>query len=69
MGPEISKIKLPNEPFSGMDRISIEEFETSGIMTSIATDVNKENWPIWLGKLIENATRAQVYPLLMKDNF
>ena len=69
MGPKISKVQLPNEPFSGIEKVSIEEFEESGIMTAIARDVRKDSWPIWLGKLIQNASRAQTYPILMKEKF
>ena len=66
-GPEIVDVRLPQTPFSGVDKISFEEFSNTDFMSRIARDVYKDNWPQWISTLLHETDHVHVYPLIIKE--
>ena len=62
-------VKLPSTPFSGIDKISIDQFVDTNMMDRISKDVNKDNWPHWISTLLQESDHSHVYPLMIKDSF
>ena len=51
-----------------MTKLNDDEFEELGFMEFIAKDVPMEYWPRWLSSILENVSRAKVYPMVLKEN-
>ena len=60
-------VKIPAVPFSGIEKISLNEFVDSNFMEIITRDTPKDSWPRWIASLISDATIDKVYPLLWKE--
>lgn len=68
-GPVISDVRLPNEPYTGIPKISEDDFLNSDLMERIARDTNQSNWPLWISKLVENTSSRRILSLTLKGQF
>ena len=68
-GPKITDVRLPDTPYSGIEKLSFEDFSQTDFMQRIARDVNKDNWPQWVATLLHETDHFQVYPMVIKEQF
>ena len=66
-GPAITMVRLPIEPFSNMEKTTLDEFVESKFMHQVARDCRKEQWLKWIVAATNEPSRAEIYPVILKD--